>query len=192
MTGPMTGSQHASASGLTLRDATPQDAPVITEIYNQSVRAGDATMDREPKTARQMRRMIAGFGPRETILMLEQGDAVLGWGIIKRYSDRSGYRFTCETSVYLWRDRVGAGHGSRIKRALIERCRQYGYHHLVAKIFAQNAASIEYNRKFGYELVGIQREVGHCNGRWQDIAILQLVLGDVAPREPATPEGSGP
>ena len=106
--------------------------------------------------------------------------------MIKRYSPRPGYRYCCETSVYLRRSQRRRGHGTRIKTALIERCREYGYHHLLARVWADNTASIEYNRRFGYEIVGIQREVGYKDGRWVDIAILQLVLeggGPAAPRD---------
>ena len=174
-----------SASGeLTVRDATSADAAAVAEIYNQSIAAGGASLDEIPRTAADVRRQIAGFHSRETILVLERGEEILGWGIIKRYSDRAGYRFTCETAVYLRHHLTRRGLGSRIKRALIERCRRYGYHHLVAKILAGNAASIEYNKKLGYELVGTQRQVGYQGGRWQDVVIQQLVLEDVPPEIP--------
>ncbi|MEE8524208.1 MAG: N-acetyltransferase family protein [Thermoanaerobaculia bacterium] len=174
----------SSATPTTLRDATPEDAAAIAEIYNQSIGAGDATMDEELWSAGRVRRKLAAFGRRETILVLQSGQMVAGWGIIKKYSDRRGYRFCCETAVYLRRDLVSRGFGTRLKRALIERCRRYGYHHLVARIFADNRASIEYNKKLGYEVVGTQKEIGFRNGRWQDVTILQLVLDDVRPPEP--------
>lgn len=170
---------------LVFRDATPADAAAIAEIYNASIAAGGATMDQEPKSAEDIREQMAAFSPRETILLLEDGRNVLGWGIIKRYSDRRGYRFCCETAVYLRRDLTGRGLGTRIKLALIERCRRYGYHHLVAKIFAGNVASVEYNKKLGYEVVGTQKQIGYAGGNWQDIVILQLVLDDVPPEIPA-------
>ena len=170
---------------LVFRDATPADAAAIAGIYNASIAAGGATMDQEPKDAADIREQMAAFSPRETILLLEDSRDVLGWGIIKRYSDRKGYRFCCETAVYLRRDLTGRGLGTRIKLALIERCRRYGYHHLVAKIFAGNVASVEYNKKLGYEVVGTQKQIGYAGGRWQDIVILQLVLDDVPPEIPA-------
>jgi L-amino acid N-acyltransferase YncA len=173
--------REAREGGLVLRDATTADAAAISEIYNESIRHGDATMDSVLKSVDDIRRQIEEFGPRETILVLERGSRPLGWGIIKKYSERLGYRYCCETSVYLFRSEIGQGYGSRIKRALIERCREYGYHHLVARIFADNIASIEYNRRFGYEIVGVQREIGYKNGHWQDVAVMQLVLGDVVP-----------
>ena len=141
-------------------------------------------MDDEPKTEARIRAQIEGFGPREMFVLLEVERRVLGWGIIKRYSDRPGYRFCCETAVYLRRGEVRRGYGSAIKRELIRRCRKLGYHHLVAKILAENEASIEYNRRLGYEMVGIQREIGWQGGRWRDVAVMQLVLEDVPPEIP--------
>ena len=168
----------------TFRDATVSDAAVISGIYNESIRAGGATMDDGTKSESQVRKQIEGFGERELFVLLERAEHVVGWGVIKRYSDRPGYRFCCETAVYLRRDELRRGYGSRIKKELIVRCRELGYHHLVAKIFADNTASIEYNRRFGYEMVGIQREIGWKDGSWQDMAIMQLILDDAAPEIP--------
>ena len=176
---------------LTFRPATPDDAGTVAEIYNESIRAGDSSMEETIQSDESIRALMAGFNRREGILLLESHDPasgrteILGWGLIKRYSDRGGYRFAAETAVYLYRRAVGQGHGSRIKQALIDRCREVGYHHLVAKIFADNEMSLAYIKEFGYELVGIQKQIGFRNGRWQDIAILQLVLTDVPPEIPA-------
>ncbi len=183
---------------LTLRDATSDDAAAIAEIYNASITAGGVTMDQEPKSAGDLRRQMASFDERQTILVLEGAGVatpggrvreILGWGIIKRFSERPGYRFCCETAVYLRRDLARLGHGTRLKKALIERCRRYGYHHMVARVQAVNTASIEYNRKLGYEVVGTQREIGFADGRWQDVVILQRVLDDV-PAGTSTEEDS--
>ena len=166
---------------LTIRDATPADCPAIAEILNESIAAGDATMVDDPRTPDDIRRRMDGFSRREGYLILERQGKVLGWGVIKLYSDRPGYRFCCETSVFVRRSEIRQGYGSRLKRVVIERCRAYGYHHILARIFADNVASIEYNLRFGYEVVGIQREIGFKNGHWQDVAVLQLVLDDVPP-----------
>jgi phosphinothricin acetyltransferase len=55
-------------------------------------------------------------------------------------------------------------------------CRRFGYHHIVAKILADNQTSINLHEKFGFALVGVQREVGRLAGRWRDVAIYQLIL----------------
>ncbi len=164
-----------------LRDATPEDGPGIAEIYNESILARNATMDNRPKTADDIRDYMAHFTNRETYLVLERDGEIVGWGVIKLYSPRPGYNRCAETSVYLRQSEVRKGYGSRIKAALIERCRKYGYRHLIGRVWADNVASIEYNKRFGYEVVGIQHDIGYIDGHWQDIAILELVLEDVGP-----------
>lgn len=160
-----------------LRDATPDDAAAIAEIYNESIRAGDASMDVVPKTASDIRRYMAGFGEREGYLVLvDEAGGTLGWGVVKRYGCGAFYRDTCETSVYLRRAEVRKGYGARLQQALLDRCRAYGYHHIVARIWASNAGSIAFHERFGYELVGIQREIGHVRGQWQDVAVMQRVF----------------
>jgi len=170
--------------GTLIRDCGREDAGAIAAIYNEHIRTGLSTMDTEEKTAEGMAATIDAFNDRETILVYDRDGEILGWGIIKRYSDRIGYRVCCETSVYLRGDQVRKGYGSRMKKALIARCRAWGYHHLVAKIFAENTGSIAYNRRLGYEVVGRQREIGYRNGRWLDVVIMQLILEDVAPYRP--------
>ena len=167
-----------------IRDCTLEDAAAIAEIYNEHILLGTSSMDNETKSVADMENQIRGFNEHETILVMERSKEILGWGIIKRYSDREGYRVTCETSVYLRTRETRKGYGSRMKKTLIERCKEYGYHHLVAKIFAVNEGSLTYNSRLGFEVVGRQREVGFRNGKWQDVVIMQLILDDVPPFRP--------
>ena len=160
-----------------IEPAQPADFDAIAEIYNEYIRLGNATMEESLKTGADILGWVEKFNDRERLYVLRTaaGQAI-GWGIIKRYSDREGYRFACETAVYLTGTELGKGYGTRMKLFLIERCRELEYHHLVAKIFATNTASIEYNRKLGYEIVGQQREIGFKNGMWMDIVIMSLLL----------------
>jgi L-amino acid N-acyltransferase YncA len=155
---------------------TPADTPAVASIYNEYIQRGNATMDEQLKTADDIQQWLDHFNERECLYVLKRSETVIGWGIIKRYSEREGYRFACETAVYLTATEIGKGYGSFLKRFLIDRCRELEYHHLVAKIFATNTASIEYNRKLGYEIVGRQKEIGFKNGQWMDIVIMQYLI----------------
>ncbi|MEZ5339699.1 MAG: N-acetyltransferase family protein [bacterium] len=169
------------ADNTLIRPFREVDAETVAAIYNETISAGDASMDRVAKTARDILGWQRDFNERECLLVLELDGETAGWGIIKRYSDRPAYGVACETAVYLRRSLRRRGLGTLLKRHIIEKCRDLGYHHLVAKIFANNQASIGYNLALGYELVGIQREIGWLDGHWQDVAILQLILDDVPP-----------
>jgi len=157
-----------------IRPASAADYAAIAAIYNEYIALGNVSMDETPKQPSDIAGWVQHFHDRERLYVMIAADRVIGWGIIKRYSDREGYRYACETAVYLTQGEVGKGYGTQFKRFLIERCRKMNYHYLVAKIFATNTASIEYNRKLGYELVGTQKEIGFKNGRWIDVVIMGL------------------
>lgn len=158
------------------RVADITDAQTVMEIYNERIADGNSTMDLQPKSLTEIEDWFNEFWPRELIVMLEEDNNVLGWGIIKRYSDREGYAKACETAIYLRADETRKGYGTLMKKWIIEKCRELGYHHLVAKVFSSNTASIEYNKKLGYELVGKQKEIGYVDGQWQDVTIMQLLI----------------
>jgi phosphinothricin acetyltransferase len=46
----------------------------------------------------------------------------------------------------------------------------------VAKLWADNERSRALHRACGYELVGVQREIGRVEGAWRDVAIMQKIL----------------
>jgi L-amino acid N-acyltransferase YncA len=165
-----------NSRNLLLRTANFADTQSVADIYNQYIKNGLSTMDRELKTADDIQSWLESFSDRETLLVLEKNDQIIGWGIIKKYSEREGYRYACETAVYLDAGEVGQGYGTFIKKAIIERCREMDYHHLVAKIFSDNKGSIVYNQKLGYEIVGEQKEIGERNGEWMNVTIMQLLL----------------
>lgn len=160
-----------------LRVAERRDAPAIADIYNESIRARDATMEMTEKKTSDIETMIEGLTERERLLVIENGDGVQGWGVLKRYSDREGYRFACETSVYLRRAIAGqrTGIGTALQTALMDLARQLEYHHIVVKIWATNVISIRMHEKFGFEMVGVQREIGYSDGQWQDVVIMQCL-----------------
>ena len=161
---------------ITIQECTLDQAQVIADIYNEYIKLGNATMEETLHTADDIRGWINKFDHREKLYVLLDNETVIGWGIIKKYSPRSGYRYTCETAVYLTESEMRKGYGSMMKKFLIEQCKVLNYHHLVAKIFAVNKASIEYNLKLGYTIVGRQNEIGFRNGEWQDVVIMQYIL----------------
>ena len=158
-----------------IRLALPSDVAQIAAIYAESVAANDSTMVEGPVSAGTIAEMIGKQEASEETWVVDLDQRVIGWGQIRRYSGRHGYRFAGETSLFLNREHLGRGLGTAMQRKLINRCSELGYHHLVVRIFADNEPSINLHRKLGYEMVGVQREIGFKQGRWQDVAIMGLV-----------------
>jgi len=157
-------------------EASSADYQSIAEIYNEFIVLGTATMDETLKTADDIAGWVKKFHNREKLYVLKEDLNIIGWGIIKRYSDREGYRFTCETAVYLTATKVAKGYGTMMKKHLIAECKKLNYKHLVAKIFASNKGSIAYNEKLGYTIVGTQNQIGFKNNKWQNIVIMQYII----------------
>ena len=158
-----------------IRPARDTDAAALAAIHRQSVDAQDSTMA-GPCSSEEMARRLSDAGEREIWLVLEEEATVIGWGVVKAYSPRPGYHFACETSIFLDRSRRGKGYGRPLQAALLDHCQRLGYHHTVARIWASNQGSIRFHQSFGYELVGIQKEIGFVGGQWRDVAILQKVF----------------
>ena len=79
-------------------------------------------------------------------------------------------------SLYLDPKDCGQGLGGPLMDALIRHSQDAGVHHIVAKNIASNTRSRHFHEAHGFELVGIQKEVGIIAEEWQDVAIYQLIL----------------
>jgi len=163
-------------SELSVRPAKEEDYGAIAAIYNEAIAQGSVTMDSMRYVAEDIEKIAQKMGDRETYLIAELADKVIGWGIIKRYSDRPGYAPCCETSVYFSYSATGCGYGKVLQTALIDKVKQLGYHHIVAKILAANQASVRFHERMGFETVGIQKEIGCINGIWHDVVIMQYLI----------------
>ena len=158
-----------------IRFAKREDASAIARIYNEHVDLGGSTFDNEHWQPFQVESLIDRQGP-EVWLVAEIDGSVAGWASARSYSLRHGYRFTLESAIYLAPMAMGKGVASALQRFLESQCRDRKIHHLVAKIAADNRRSMEFHERHGYQLVGIQKEIGHMDGGWRDVAILQKLL----------------
>ncbi|MBN8586866.1 MAG: N-acetyltransferase [Rhodothermia bacterium] len=161
---------------LVFRAATQDDAPRITVIYNQAIAAQNATMDDEPLLPHAFTERINECQDREGYFVVTNEGLVLGWSAVKLWSHKAGYRFTAETSIYLDTTETGKGIGHFLQEKTMSICREWDFHHLVARIWQTNEGSIRFHEKFGYRMIGIQEQVGYMNQNWQNVAILQCIL----------------
>ncbi|WP_298513135.1 GNAT family N-acetyltransferase [uncultured Kordia sp.] len=159
-----------------IREANTCDYQSIANIYNEYITLGTSNMEETFKTTADIAGWRKKFNDREKLYVFTDHEIVIGWGIIKRYSDREGYRFACETAVYFTETELGKGYGTQMKKFVIDACKQLQYKHLVAKVFATNTASIAYNEKLGYTIVGRQHQIGFRNGQWLDMIIMQYII----------------
>ena len=84
-----------------IRQVEPQDAKAITDIYNEYVQHSVATFDTEPVQEEEMRVRIAEISSRFPYFVYEEGKEIAGYCYAHTWKERSAYRYTLETTVYL-------------------------------------------------------------------------------------------
>jgi phosphinothricin acetyltransferase len=160
----------------TTRLATADDAEPIMEIYNREVTTSTATFDLVPRTLADQRAWLAARSGAFSAVVAIQDGRVVGFASLSPYKERAAYRTTVEDSVYVHRDHTGRGIGRLLLERLIDIARDSGFHAVIARIEAGGVASRSLHAACGFELVGVERQVGRKFGRWLDVAVMQIVL----------------
>ena len=165
---------------LTIRDAGPDDAAAIAEIYAHYVLDSTATFETEaPGTAEILRRITECTGQGYPVIVTCDGAGrVLGFALAHRYGPRAGYRFSVETMIYVRPDSLGMGIGGALLRRLVELCEQRGFRQAFALIAASEPASVVLHARAGYRPVGTLEAAGWKHGEWIDVFLMQRRLGE--------------
>jgi L-amino acid N-acyltransferase YncA len=162
-----------------LRLARVGDAEATREIYNAAVPTL-ATFDLRPRTREEQEAWLRDrTGAYAALVAVDHrgGDEeIIGFGSLSPYRSRPAYATTVENSVYVRDDRRGRGVGRLVLDGLVDVAVSHGFHCVIARIVAGNDASVALHRAAGFELIGVEREVGRKFRRWLDVVALQKLL----------------
>ena len=161
---------------LTARPAKREDAPAITEIYNQGIEDRIATFETEPRT-------VADVEPwfdhaRAFVSVVGPSGEVAGYAVANPYTDRACYRGIGEFSVYVRRSHRGRGVGQLAMTALIDAARASGLWKLTSRIFPENRASLALMARMGFTEIGVHEKHGKLEGVWKDCVIVERLIAE--------------
>ena len=159
-----------------LRRATDEDAEAVRRIYNREVLSSTATLDLVPRSEVDQRAWMSAHAGVYPVLVAETGGEVVGFSSLSPYRPRPGYATAVEDSVYVAEGHRGKGAGRLLLDGAVDAARSHGFHSVIGRIVVEQAASIALHRACGFDLVGIEREVGRKFGRWLDVALLQRMV----------------
>ena len=161
---------------VSIRRATPADAPAIAAIYNHEVEHETSTFDLVPRSPQDQldwqNAREGAFG----VFVAELDGEVVGFGALSPYKERAAYRTTVEDSVYVRRDMGRRGIGRVILAHLLDTAADGGFHAVMARITTLSVGSIGLHEALGFREVGIEREVGRKFGKWLDVCLMQVLL----------------
>jgi L-amino acid N-acyltransferase YncA len=158
---------------LTARRATPADAAIIADIYNEGIEDGIATFETVPRTPDDVGKW---FGTRFPIVVVEKGGRVIAFASTSEYRSRDCYAGVAEFSVYVARSDRGRGAGRLAMQSLIKDARAAGFWKLVSRVFPENAASRALLGQLGFREVGIYKRHAQSRGVWRDVVIVEALL----------------
>jgi L-amino acid N-acyltransferase YncA len=159
------------------RLATIDDAEATRAIYNAEVVGSTVTFDMVPRSAEDQLAWLATHrGAHPAIVAVDATGEVFGFASVSPYRSRPAYSTTVEDSVYVRSDQRGQGIGRLLLADLMTVAGAHGFHAVMARIVGGHAASIAIHESCGFELVGVEREVGRKFGKWLDVALMQRLL----------------
>ena len=159
-----------------IRSATINDLPAITEIYNEAVLNTTATFDTEIKTIEDRKIWFSNHTERHPVIVATLENKIVGWASLSRWSDRIAYDTTVEVSLYVHKDFRGRGIGKQLMEVITLEGGKAGTHNIISRITHGNEKSIHIHELFGYEHVGVLKEVGKKFGEYLDVHIMQKVF----------------
>jgi phosphinothricin acetyltransferase len=162
--------------------------PEACRIYNHYVENSTATFHTNPLTCEQFASVVgrSESQSRQSWMILDKRDALLGYCSLGPYHSREAYRYTGVVAVYLDPQHTRRGLGARAVGFVEQQARGHDLHTLIALISGENTPSLSLFAKLGYQPAGRLIEAGYKFGRYLDMVSLQKIL----PGGPAAKETS--
>jgi L-amino acid N-acyltransferase YncA len=160
-----------------IRKATTSDLSSILEIVNHAILNTTSIYDYNVRTIKEQTLIFETKKAKDfPIFVVELSKQVVGFGTYDTFRTKVGYRFTVEHSVYVKEGFSGKGIGQMLLQELISTAKEEKYHIMIGVIDASNENSIRFHEKFGFQSIGILKEVGFKFERWLDANLMTLKL----------------
>jgi L-amino acid N-acyltransferase YncA len=165
-----------------IRHADPQrDAAACAEIYAPYVLDSVISLELVPPSAEEFAARIAEISETHPFLLAVQdggtdSGAVAGFAYAGPHSERGGYRWCANVSVYLDPRYHRRGVGRRLYGELFGLLERQGVWTVCSGITLPNDASVGLHTACGFRMVGVFHRVAYKHGAWRDVAWMERDL----------------
>jgi L-amino acid N-acyltransferase YncA len=155
-----------------IRDASPNDAAAVAAIYRPIVERSTISFELEAPDEVEIRsRILAITRTYPWLVAIDDGKRATGYAYASPHRRRAAYASSVDVSVYVGEIARQSGIGRALYTQLFARLAKAGtFHRAFAGIALPNDASVAFHQRFGFEPVGIYREVGYKFARWIDVS----------------------
>jgi L-amino acid N-acyltransferase YncA len=160
-----------------IRSATEDDSDSIADIYNHYILNTVVTFEEQAvlptEVSCRINKVLEDSLP---YLVAVQNGLVVGYAYAAKWHERSAYRYSAETTIYLESRHVGRKIGSNLYSVLLDRLKGKGLHVAMGGIALPNAGSVALHEKLGFKKVAHYKEVGFKFNNWIDVGYWQRLL----------------
>ena len=158
------------------RSLNTDDMVDVTRIYNYYVAHTTVSFHMAPRTKEEMTAMLLHPGGPFGAYALTEGGNLAGYCALVPFSAREAYAVTAELSLYLEPDVRRQGYGQAMLDFLENEAAKKGFVSLMARVTAENTASVGLFGKNGYTRAGYYEKIGCKFGKLLDVIAFQKVL----------------
>ncbi|MCT4598004.1 MAG: GNAT family N-acetyltransferase [Vallitalea sp.] len=156
-----------------IRNVQVHDAEDICNIYNYYIQNSVVTFEEDIITIDQMIERIQKISSKYPYIAYELDGQVVGYAYASTWRTRSAYRYCVESTVYVHRDYMSRGIGSKLYEELIRSLGKLEIHNIMGVIALPNPQSVKLHEKLGFYKAGHFKEVGRKFDKWIDIGYWQ-------------------
>ena len=169
-----------------IRDARPEDAARLAEIFNYYVLNTAVSFETKPVTPEEFARRMQDITVRYPYLAAEEDGAAVGYACAHPFVGRAAYDWSAEVTIYLDHTCRGRGIGKALYEALEAALRKMGILNLYACIGVPASEDDEYldmtspafHAAMGYVKVGEFKNCAFKFGRWYHMIWMEKLLGE--------------
>ncbi len=159
-----------------IRPVIDSDVQDICNIYNYFVENTPISFEENAVSYNEMEQRIANQSIDYPWLVFEDEGKVVAYAYANKWKDRSAYRFTLESTIYMSKGSSGKGVGTKLYQALFDELVTRSVRSVMAVIALPNSASVGLHEKIGFEKVAHFKEVGYKHKEWIDVGYWQKMF----------------
>lgn len=177
---------------VTIRFASPSDAPALLEIYRPYVLETAITFEYDVPSVEEFTERIRNTQKRYPYLVAQCGDEIVGYAYVSSFVGRAAYDWSVETSIYVEQNRRKLGIGKKLYDALecilkemhicnLNAC--IGYPEIEDEYLTKN--SVSFHSHLGYTMVGEFHKSGYKFNRWYNMVWMEKMIGEHLDQQPS-------
>ena len=171
-----------SASKITIRPATPDDAQALLSIYAPYVEQTAITFEYEVPSVEEFRERISHILEHYPYFVAENKGEIIGYSYAGRFHPRAAFGWDVEMTVYLNQKVRRAGVGRQLYALMEEVLREQGVVRAISLIVKpedeySDYNSIQFHEKMGYRYAGELKDCGYKFHRWYTLVYMDKQIG---------------